>query len=230
MADKERPADLGPSALQEIEEAQETDKSISDMAEAEAANLRPLIQEVEEAPEADQSTCDMAEKDVADPRPSVEQEVDQSTTNSQIQPSKQLASRAMPLQGPFRHAVWIWILAIITFFSITATIIFAWQSAHPSMYSTSDPVQRSTEILRILRILAEVNTVLLSTLVAMSARIAVWAASSGKNGVSVPMWLAMSPTTGILGLLELLLWGSRPKDKSRKGHRAWVIIRSLAFV
>jgi len=206
---KETPADLRPLVLQEIEEAPEADKSISDMAETEAADVRHLLQ-VQELEEA--------------------QEADQSTTDPQLLPSKQPPSRPVPLKGPFRHAVWTWILAIITFFSITATIIFAWQSAHPTVYSTSDPVQRSTETLRILRILAEVNTALLSTLVAMSARITVWAASSGKKGVSVPMWLAMSPTTGILGLLELLLWGRRPNDQSRKGHRAWIIIRYLAFV
>ena len=191
------------------------------MAEIETpADLRPLVQQVEEAQEEAREAHEAQEK-VEDP-----QDADQSTTSdSLIQRLKQRPSRAVPLKGPFRHAVWIWILVIFTFFSLTGTIIFAWRSAHPTTYSTSDPVQGSTETLRILRILAEVNTVLLSALVAMSARVAVWAASSGTRGVSVPMWLAMSPTTGILGLLELLLWGRRSNGKSRKGHRAWVITR-----
>jgi hypothetical protein len=86
--------------------------------------------------------------------------------------------------------------------------------------------RRGKARLGVVRILGEINTLLLTTLVAMWDKIASWATASSRAGVSIPLWLLMNPTTGTLGLLRLLLWGKRSKGKSGNWHhRAWIVVR-----
>jgi hypothetical protein len=132
----------------------------------------------------------------------------------------------VPLKGPLRQTFWSWVIAFITAVSLTATIILARKTTDSGIVLFADPLEEATARLRVVRILAEINTLLLTTLVAMSGKIASWAASSSRAGVSVPLWLSMNPTTGTLGLLMLLFWGKRSKGKSRKWHhRGWIVVR-----
>jgi len=132
----------------------------------------------------------------------------------------------VPLSGPFRQAIWAWVLAVITFIFLSCTDLLAWKSADLERYLDRVPFKDTTMPLRVLRILAEINTLLMTALVAMSSRVAVWAASSTIKGISVPMWLAMSPATSPLGLLKLLLWRhGRSRVKSLQWHWIWILGR-----
>jgi hypothetical protein len=132
----------------------------------------------------------------------------------------------VPLSGPLRQTFWSWVIAFITAVSLTATIILARRTSDSGIVLAAYPLEEATARLRIVRIMAEINTLLLTALVAMSGKVASWAASSSKAGVSIPLWLSMNPTTGTLGMLRLLLWGKRSKGKSRTWHhRGWIVVR-----
>ena len=132
----------------------------------------------------------------------------------------------VPLSGPFRQSIWTWILAVVTFVFLSGTVLLAWKSADLERYLNRVPFKDTTMPLRVLRILTEINTLLLTGLVAMSSRAAVWAASSTVRGISVPMWLAMSPSTSPLGLLKLLFWRcGKSRTKSPQWHWIWILGR-----
>jgi hypothetical protein len=136
------------------------------------------------------------------------------------------STQAAPLKGPLRQALWPNVIVIVTFVFLTVAIILAWKTGDSGVVYSADPLEDATARLRVVRILAEINTLLLTALVAMSGKIAAWAASSSRAGVSIPLWLAMTPTTGTMGLLRLLCWGKKSNGKSRKWHhRAWIVVR-----
>jgi hypothetical protein len=153
-----------------------------------------------------------------------EREEDHSQPDAETLSSEPQSQRGVALAGPFQQAIWAWVTAVITFITLACTIVLAWRTADIGSWSP-DPLEDATARLRIVRILAEINTLLLTALVAMSGKIVALAASSSRRGVSMPMWFAMSPTTGYLGLLALLFWGKRSNGKPRTWHRGWIITR-----
>jgi hypothetical protein len=130
----------------------------------------------------------------------------------------------VPLSGPLRQTFWSWIIAFITVVSLTATLILARRTLDSGIVLAANPLEEATARLRIVRIMAEINTSLLTALVAMSGKVASWAASSSRAGVSIPLWLSMNPTTGTLGMLKLLLWQSTRKSRTWY-HRGWIVMR-----
>lgn len=161
-------------------------------------------------------------------RPLVQVEEDQAETPKPMDARshrRESTHAAVPLVGPIQQTFWAGILAAVTFIALGATIILAWKSRGIGTFLSSNPLEDATARLRIVRILAEIDTLLLTALVAMSGKLAAWAASSSRSGVSMPMWLAMNPLTGFLGLLKLLFWGKRSKVKSRRWHHGWIIVR-----
>jgi hypothetical protein len=107
-------------------------------------------------------------------------------------------------KSSIRRPILAWILSIISVVVVSITVWLAWRIANVRIYF--DTFTNYTGDLKFLRILAEVNTVLLTTLTSMSSRAAIWAASSSRRGVSMSTWLTMSPATGMLGLVKLSGW------------------------
>lgn len=125
-----------------------------------------------------------------------------------------------------RSSIWSWILVLISFIFVSFTVLLAWGIANVDHYFGI--FRDYTAAVRMLRVLAEVNTILLTTLTAISSRAAIWAASSSRSGVSMYTWLAMSPATGILGLAKLFWWRQNGRD-TRDWHRLYCLIRLHLF-
>jgi hypothetical protein len=119
------------------------------------------------------------------------------------------------------------VLAIISLVVVSVTIWLAFRIAYVHIYFGT--LKNYTADLKFLRVLAEVNTVLLTTLTAMSSRAAIWAASSSRRGVSMSTWLEMSPATDMLGLTKLFWWRQQNGHESRDWHRLCCVIRLYLF-
>jgi hypothetical protein len=126
-----------------------------------------------------------------------------------------------------RSSVLAWILTIISLVIVSITVWLAWRIANVQSYFNT--FTNYTADLKLLRILVEVNTVLLTTLTAMTSRVAIWAASSSRRGVSMSTWLAMSPATGILGLVKLFWWRQQKDQAIHDWHRVCSLIRFFLF-
>jgi hypothetical protein len=139
--------------------------------------------------------------------------------------------RKSPFQrfrSSLRRSILTWMLSIISLVVVTITVWLAWRIANVEIYF--DTFTNYTADLKLLRILAEVNTVLLTTLTAMSSRAAIWAASRSRRGVSMSTWLAMSPATGMLGLINLYWWRQQNNREARDWHRFCCVIRLRRFL
>jgi hypothetical protein len=130
------------------------------------------------------------------------------STEDPITPKK--SARMKRAIDAVRQRALSWLLLLVTLTLVGYTLSLARRIANVQTYYGT--FYNYTFSIRVLRVLAEVNTILLTTLVSMSSRIAVFAASSSKRGVSMSTWLAMSPTTSFLGLCKLLNWRSQQKQ------------------
>jgi hypothetical protein len=148
-------------------------------------------------------------------------------------PSQSPEPRAVPIHKPrrfqrfrrsLRKSALAWILAIISLVVVSITVWLAWRIANVHIYYDTFGTEYSAA-LKLLRVLAEVNTVLLTTLTAMSSRAAIWGASSSRRGFSMSTWLAMSPATGMLGLAKLFWWRHKKGHDTRDLHRLCCVIR-----
>jgi hypothetical protein len=187
------------------------------------AGLRPLV-EVEEGRENQSVQSERETPEELTPLVRAEDDRGADQPGHPIDPLKE-STQPVPLRGPFRQSIWTWFLAVITILSLSCTIVLAWRSTDLARHLNRYPFEDPTAVLRTVRILAELNTLLLSALVAMSSRVLSWAVSSSARGISMPMWLAMSPMTSDFGLLKLLFWRHGTSLKSSSWHHVWIIIR-----
>ena len=135
--------------------------------------------------------------------------------------------RFQRFKSSLRTSILAWLLAIVSVIVVSVTVWLALKIAYvPTHVGTFG---NYTADLKLLRALAEVNTVLLTALTAMSARAAIWAASSTRHGVSMSTWLAMSPATGLFGLTKPFWWRQQKGQDSRDWHRLCCAIRSHLF-
>lgn len=194
------------------------------MTEVETTATRSLLVQAEEESE------DYPLQSVSQSETQQEKEINPSQSILQTEALKSHLKPGLDLKGPFQQAVWTWVLAMVTFISVGSTVLVAWKSGDLESYLERRIFKESTTPLRVLRILAEINTILLTALISMSSRITMWGASSSERGISVPMWLAMSPSTSDFGLLKLLFWRQgKGRAKSPQWHRIWIIVRYAAF-
>lgn len=126
----------------------------------------------------------------------------------------------------FKQNKWIVALCIFTGLWLVATIIFAAAVAISGTLSLwLIPTNTAYSVL-ILRALSEGVSLSITALLAWTLGILLWTSVSRPEGVPVPSMLAMSPTTRILGLLELLKWKSQSGSRGLiKPHILWVVIR-----
>jgi cation transport ATPase len=156
--------------------------------------------------------------------------------DDEANPAQSPEPQDMPVRKPrrlqrfersLRRSILAWILAITSLVFVSVTVWLGWRIANVQSYF--DTFANYSADLKLLRVLAEVNTILLTTLTAMSSRVAIWAASSSRRGVSMSTWLAMSPATGLLGLAKLLLWHQQNGQATRDWHRLCSLIRLFLY-
>ena len=126
--------------------------------------------------------------------------------------------KSLKLRSPFSETKFTWLLAVVTAVWLAFTLVYGFATSsvsHPLAFATD-----ATHATRNLRILSEGVTILLTTLIAASAGIVIWAAVSSERGISLSTWLAMSTNTGPQGLLLLLGWKENGKD-TRDWHRPY---------
>jgi hypothetical protein len=140
------------------------------------------------------------------------------------------SSRSSHGPGSFKTTLkqnkWVLALCIFTGLWVVATIIFAAAVASSGTLALwLIPTNTAYSVL-ILRALSEGASLSLTALLAWTLGILLWTGVSRPEGVPVPTMLAMSPTTRILGLLELVKWKSQSVSRGLiKNHILWVIIR-----
>jgi len=129
-------------------------------------------------------------------------------------------------KATFRQNKWILALCILTGLWLVATIIFATAVATSGTLSLwLIPTNTAYSVL-ILRALSEGASLSLTALLAWTLGILLWTHVSRPEGVPVPTILAMSPTTRLLGLLELLRWKNGIGSRGLVNyHTLWVVIR-----
>ena len=90
--------------------------------------------------------------------------------------------------------------------------------AHTAQYCSYSPSSESS---------TEGVNIGLTALIASTLGLLLWTYASKTAGIPVPTLLALSPTTGVLGLLELLEWrtGKIMSFLSGRLHEFWVISR-----
>jgi hypothetical protein len=132
------------------------------------------------------------------------------------------SAKPIKLRSPFWQSKWTWLLAVATAIWLGFTLVYAFATSsvsHPLAFATD-----ATSATRNLRILSEGVTLSLTALIGSSAGIVMWAAASSQRGITLSTWLAMSTSTGTLGLLSLLGWKGNGKNV-RDLHRPWIIVR-----
>jgi hypothetical protein len=122
----------------------------------------------------------------------------------------------------FAQSKYAWLLALSVAMLLIFTLVYAFATSsvtHPLCFATD-----ATTATRYLRWLSEAVTLSLIALLAASADIVVWAATSSERGITFATWLAMSGTTGIVGLIRLFWWRHQGKG-GRDWHHLWIILR-----
>jgi hypothetical protein len=149
----------------------------------------------------------------------------QPTDGKQTADGKSSSHKPELLESPFCQQKFAWGLAFIAAIFLAITIAYSLLVS-----STTDPlglfrptVSNATILTRVLSILSEGVTLLLAALFPASASIVMWAAGSNRRGITVATWLAMSPSTGLMGFWKLLRW--KRKRNSLDLHRSWIFIR-----
>jgi len=145
----------------------------------------------------------------------------QSRYRFEPKPPQPPSTATKPLQSPFRLNSLRWALVMITGIWFVITTIYAWAVA-----STSGPLIRlvpsnASHTITILRILTEAASTLFAALCATTLEVVFWALASSERGIALPSLLGMSSSTGLFGLLALLLW----KPKGKWSHYFWVATR-----
>jgi len=120
-----------------------------------------------------------------------------------------------------------WLFAGITGLWLLFTFLYGWATSSPTgtLGSLISSVQSPTVVIRTLRVLTEGVSILLTALVAASTGLAPWITGSTDRGVTVSTWLAMSASTHVVGLLQLLWWPCFSKSRSWDLHIPWVLVR-----
>ena len=129
-----------------------------------------------------------------------------------------------PLRSQIRLNSWTLILAFFAAPWLGITFVYAWAMTLTTGLLTNLIPSSQSNSLVLLRILTEGTAILLVTLYAATLEIVVWASVSGESGLPVSSFLAMSPSTGLRGLLTLLIWNNT--SEGRDNHRVWVAKRS----
>jgi len=126
------------------------------------------------------------------------------------------------LPRPLRSQIFLnkitWVIAFVTGAVLVFTIVYAWAvalSGNPNSLTHLVPGSESTT-LRILNALAQTSAFLLTTLCASTLEVLVWATASSPAGITMPSLLAISPSTGMMGLFKLLFW------EGKDLHLLWV--------
>jgi hypothetical protein len=132
-----------------------------------------------------------------------------------------------PLRSQIRLNSWTLILAFFTAPWLGITFLYAWAMSLASGPLTNLIPSSQSNSLVLLRILTDGTAILLVTLYAATLEIVAWASVSGDSGLPVSSFLAMSPSTGLRGLLSLLSWNNT--SEGRDNHRVWVAKRLAAL-
>jgi len=138
------------------------------------------------------------------------------TTYTAIEETPHVESEQFPSR--FSRTKWGSLLAIITGIWLSVTLYHAWQVTSQTPNSLN-----VTTVTRNLRILSEGVALLFVALITNTSSIVMWAAVSSKRGVTFSTWLAMSSSTGLIGLLKLFFWRSNPR--AWDWHRLWITAR-----
>ena len=128
--------------------------------------------------------------------------------NNEPQADNAIMSKPKPLLRTFNQTKFVWLLMLVTGLSLAFTVTYA---AALSSSTGRLPVlitsfTSPSEAVRILRILSEATSILLTAAVACTLDIIMWTAACRERGISMSTLLSISSSTSLLGLLQLLRW------------------------
>jgi len=124
-----------------------------------------------------------------------------------------------------RQSLLLWGLVIVTGVWLVTTIVFVSALASTTSALSRHLVPRgvSTTVL-LLKVLVDGVGLWLGILMATSLTLLQWTSVKGP-GLSYSSFLAMSPTTGFLGMMQLLKWNTTKSRIFRGWHVGWIILR-----
>jgi len=140
---------------------------------------------------------------------------------------ERLPKYATGLQAPWLQHKFSLFIALIAALLLVATTVFA--HALSSKSTALDWAADPTNAFRILRVLSECLSILLTILIASTTAIVMWSTASSERGITFATWLSMSPATGIIGLLKLFNWRRISDREARDWHRPWILARLTFF-
>jgi len=117
-----------------------------------------------------------------------------------------------------------WGFALITLFIIAITFIYLFALTLSGGALTRLIPATDSNALLCLKIVTEVTAFCLTALTALTLESLLWSLADQKPGIFAPSLLAMSPTTGPLGLGKLLGWRNQ-----ENGHLVWAVSRYSRF-
>ena len=128
---------------------------------------------------------------------------------------------------PSGEQKWTWLLACACGVTLLITFLYGWALSSPSGPLASFIAIDNNPMMsiRIVRILSEIVSILLTGFVAVTSGLAMWLIASTDRGLTVATWLAMSPSTNFVGLVKLFLWPWRNRSNSWNLHLIWIIVR-----
>jgi hypothetical protein len=139
--------------------------------------------------------------------------------------------RDIKSRSPFRQQIWVWILAIISGIWLVGSIVFVFALSSPdsllSTYVVPNGVSRGIVVLKVL---VDGVGIALALLVSSTLNLVSWVSIRSHYGSFFPTLLAMSPNTGVSGMLGLLRWKSAQNRKGcsvvfRGWHVFWIVVR-----
>jgi hypothetical protein len=159
---------------------------------------------------------------LSDPSPVADNTIKDQTVMVGNEDIPATSAKPVKLRSPFWQSKLTWLLAVATAIWLGFTLVYAFATSsvsHPLAFATD-----ATTATRNLRILSEGVTLSLTALIGSSAGIVMWAAASSRRGITLSTWLAMSTSTGPLGLLSLFGWKKKGKNVQDL-HIPWIIVR-----
>ena len=134
-------------------------------------------------------------------------------------------------RSPFYQQIWVWILVLISGIWLVGSIIFAFALSSPdSVLSTYVVPNGFSRGIVVLKVLVDGVGIALALLVSSTLNLVSWTSIRRHCGSFFPTLLALSPNTGVLGMLQLLKWKSAQKRKGcsvvfRGWHVFWIVVR-----
>jgi len=123
----------------------------------------------------------------------------------------------------YQSALTVWANIFLTGTWLVMTILYAWAMTLASGSVVALVPSSAAHSIAVLQVLSGGATFLLMQLMGLTLEMVVWAIASSTKGITMTSFLAISPCTGIFGMLELLQW-NRPHGAANL-HRLWIVNR-----